>query len=154
VYRSVQAEIIAAGVDSSIRAVLLAGSGGYFSSGGNVAALKESAKETLAQASTRTDQLNAMILAIVNCPKPVIAAVEGGAAGAGLSLVLACDMIVAARSARFALAQVRVGLCPDGGATHFLGTALPKQLVMEMCLLGQPVWAERLSRAGMINVLA
>lgn len=52
------------------------------------------------------------------------------------------------------MAQVRVGLCPDGGATSFLSFALPKQIVMEMCLLGTPVRAERLASAGLINILA
>jgi enoyl-CoA hydratase/carnithine racemase len=54
------------------------------------------------------------------CPKPVIAAVEGGAAGAGMSMALACDMLVAAENAFFTMAYVKVGLSPDGGATSFL----------------------------------
>lgn len=153
VYRAVQAEIVSAGADPHTRAVVLTGSGGYFSAGGNINALRESAKATLAEATARTDGLNAMILAIVNCPTPVVAAVEGGAAGAGLSLALACDIIIASRDARFAVAQVRVGLSPDGGATSFLRSALPRQFAMEMCLLGLPVPAERLARAGVINVL-
>lgn len=153
-YRAIQAEIVGAGTDPQIRAVVLSGTGGYFSAGGNISALRDSAQGTLAEASVRTDSLNAMILAIVNCPKPVVAAVEGGAAGVGVSLALACDMIVSSAGARFAIAQIRVGLCPDGGATSFLTAALPKQLVTEMCLLGAPVEAERLASAGLINLLS
>ena len=154
VYESVQAQVVAAGTDPQIRAVVLTGNGSYFSAGGNIHALKDSASGTLSQATSRTDRLNAMILAIVNGPLPVIAAVEGGAAGAGLSLARACDLIVASPGARFAVAQVRVGLSPDGGATSFLRAALPKQLVMEMCLLGQPVSGERLASFGLVNLLA
>lgn len=76
-YQAIQAEIIAAGIDPSIRAIVFAGSGQYFSAGGNVSVLKASAKGTLADATANTDKLNAMIMAITNCPKPVIAAVEG-----------------------------------------------------------------------------
>ena len=154
VYDAVQAQVIAAAGDPRLRAVVLTGSGGFFSAGGNIHALRESASGTLGEATARTDRLNAMIMAIVDCPVPVLAAIEGGAAGAGLSLALACDMIVASLNARFAVAQVRVGLSPDGGATSFLRSALPRQLVMEMCLLGMPVSAERLAGFGLINVLA
>lgn len=153
VYQALQADIVSAGSDPRTRAVVLTGSGGFFSAGGNIKALKESAQGTLAEATVRTDRLNAMILAIVNCPTPVLAAVEGGAAGAGLSLALACDIIISSTTARFAVAQVRVGLSPDGGATSFLRSALPRQFVMEMCLLGLPVSAERLASAGVINIL-
>ena len=154
IYNAVQGQVIAAGADPQTRAVVLTGSGGFFSAGGNVKALRESASGTLAEATARTDRLNAMIMAIANCPVPVLAAIEGGAAGAGLSLALACDMIVASENARFAVAQVRVGLSPDGGATSFLRSALPRQIVMEMCLLGLPISADRLAGFGLINVLA
>jgi len=151
VYRRIQACIIEAGRDPAVRAVVLTGAGGFFSSGGNVNALRDSARLSLAEVTGNTDGLNAMIKAVVDSPTPVIAAIEGGAAGAGLSLALACDLIVAAEQARFTVAHVRVGLSPDGGATHFLRAALPRQLVMELCLLGQPVTAERLAQAGVVN---
>ncbi|AVO44171.1 oxepin-CoA hydrolase, alternative type [Phreatobacter cathodiphilus] len=151
VYEAVQAAVVTAGTDTSIGAIVVTGAGGFFTSGGNVRALEASARGTLAEATVKTDRLNAMIRTIVECPKPVIAAVEGGAAGAGFSLVLACDLIVAGEGASFAAAYVRVGLSPDGGITHFLGTALPRQLVMDMCLTGQPVAAPRLAAAGIVN---
>lgn len=153
VYLQVQARIIEAGRDPAVRAIVLTGAGGFFSSGGNVNALRDSARRSLAEVTANTDKLNAMIKAIVDSPTPVIAAVEGGAAGAGLSLALACDMIVAADDAGFTVAQVRVGLSPDGGATHFLRSALPRQMVMELCLLGQPLPAARLAEAGIVNRL-
>jgi hypothetical protein len=72
--------------------------------------------------------LHSWIEAIHTCPKPVIAAVEGAAAGAGFSLALACDFLVAADNAIFVMAYSTVGLSPDGGATFGLGRALPRSL--------------------------
>ena len=151
VYPVLQSHIVDAGQNPDIRAIILTGANGFFSSGGNVNALKASGAATLAAATGNTDKLNALILAIAQCPKPVIAAVEGGAAGAGFSLCLACDLIVASEDAHFTAAYVRVGLSPDGGATHFLAHALPRQLVNEICMLGRPVAASRLADAGLIN---
>ncbi|TCT00517.1 oxepin-CoA hydrolase, alternative type [Aquabacter spiritensis] len=154
IYPQVQAHLISAATDPGLRAVILTGAGGFFSSGGHVRALQDSAQGTLAAATTNTDKLNAMIKAIVDCPLPVIAAVEGGAAGAALGMVLACDLIVAARDAKFTVAHVRVGLSPDGGVTHFLAAAMPRQAVMAMCLLGEPVGAADLAQAGIVTTLA
>lgn len=153
IYEAVQAHVVNAGNDGSVGAIVLTGANGFFSSGGNINALRQSASGTLAQATTNTDKLNAMIRAIVECPKPVVAAVEGGAAGAGVSLVLACDLIVASERANLTAAYVRVGLSPDGGVTHFLRSALPRQMVIEMCLLGLPVSAGRLAQSGVVNML-
>lgn len=152
-YEDLRAAFIDAGQDPAVGAIVLQGAGGFFSSGGNVKALRESRSMSMAQVSRNTDALLALILAIRNCPKPVIGAVEGGAAGLGLSLALSCDMVVAAEGAKFAAAYVKIGLTPDGGATYFLREALPRQLVSQMCMLGQPVDAERLYAAGAVNTL-
>lgn len=151
VYKAIQASIIEAGQNPEVRAIVLTGRHGFFSSGGNINNLRASAQSTMAEVSTNTDALNSMILAIRACPTPVIAAVEGGAAGAGFSLALACDMIVASEDAKFVVAYVKVGLAPDGGVTHFLSQGLPRQLVSEMCLTGNPVDAERLHMLGVVN---
>lgn len=150
-YRALQSQIISAAEDPRVGAIVLTGLNDFFSSGGNINNLKDSAKQTMAEVSGNTDALNAMILAIRACPTPVIAAVEGGAAGAGMSLALACDMVVAAEGAKFVVAYVKVGLAPDGGVTHFLSEGLPRQLVSEMCLTGAPVEAERLHELGVVN---
>jgi len=154
VYRQVQAAVIDAAGDASVRAIVVHGAHGFFSSGGNVNALKGSAQMSMAEVTANTDALNAMIRAVRDCPKPVIAAVDGGAAGAGASLALACDMIVAARDAKFTVAYVKIGLTPDGGITHFLAQSLPRHLVAEMCMLGLPVGAERLHALGLVNTLS
>lgn len=154
VYRTVRDHVVNAGQDPEIRAIVVTGAGGFFSSGGNVNALRDSANGPLSAVNSNTDYLNAMIRAIADCPTPVIAAVEGGAAGAGVALALACDMIVANAEAKFTVAYVRVGLSPDGGVTHFLRAALPRQLVNELCILGRPATAERLAQFGIVNEIA
>lgn len=153
-YEALRAAVTDAGHDPRIRAIVLTGAGGFFCAGGDIAALRDSRDQAPSQVARNTDALGAMILAIRACRVPVLAAVEGGAAGLGLSLALACDMIVASRTASFTAAHVRIGLTPDGGATHFLAEALPRQLVSEMCMLGRPLGAERLHAAGAVNALA
>ncbi len=151
VYIAVRDAVVDAGNDQEVRAIVLTGAVGFFSSGGNINALKDSAKGPLSAVTSNTDRLNAMIRAIVDCPTPVIAAVEGGAAGAGVALALSCDLIVAAKEAKFTAAYVRFGLSPDGGVTYFLRAALPRQLVNELCILGRPISAERLATFGVVN---
>lgn len=141
------------GVDGGARAIVLTGANGYFCSGGNISVLKDSASLPRGQVSGNTDSLNAMIRAVHDAPVPVICALEGGAAGAGASLALACDMIVAAEGASLVIAYVKIGLTPDGGATHFLRSALPRQMVMEMCLTGKPMPVDRLHAAGVVNAV-
>jgi enoyl-CoA hydratase/carnithine racemase len=137
--------------DDTIRAVVLTGADRFFSSGGNLNRLLESrSKEKSAQAES-IDNLHGWIEAIRDCPKPVIAAVEGAAAGAGFSLALACDMIVAGASAKFLMAYVKVALTPDGGGSWFLMQALPRQLATEILIEGKPVSASRLHDLGIVN---
>lgn len=152
-YEALRTAFIDAAEDVDVGAIVLTGANGFFSSGGNVKALRESRDMTMAQVSRNTDALLALILAIRNCPKPVIGAVEGGAAGLGLSLSLSCDMLVASATAKFTAAYVKIGLTPDGGGTFFLRESLPRQLVSEMCMLGRPLGADRLHAAGVVNEL-
>lgn len=137
--------------DPEIRAVVLTGAGDVFCAGGNLNRLLENRAKPPAVQAESIDQLHGWIEALRDCTKPVIAAVEGAAAGAGFSLALACDLIVAARSAKFVMAYVKVGLTPDGGASWFLSQALPRQLATEMLIEGQAVSAERLQQCGLVN---
>ncbi|WP_108501959.1 oxepin-CoA hydrolase, alternative type [Paracoccus indicus] len=136
-----------------IGAVILMGEGDFFCAGGDLNTLITAQQMDEDQRRARIDALNDLIRAIVHCPRPVIAVVEGGAAGAGLSLALACDMVIAAHDAKFTAAYVNAGLVPDGGLTAALGAALPPQIAAEMCLTGQPVTAERLHALGVVNQL-
>jgi enoyl-CoA hydratase/carnithine racemase len=136
-----------------IRSIILTSEGPFFCAGGDLNQLIKSQGMPLDQRSARIDGLHNVIRAMRACPVPFIAAVEGGAAGAGLSFALACDIIVAAQGAKFVAAYVKAGLVPDGGLTAHLSRALPRQLSMEMCMLAQPVLAERMHALGVVNAM-
>lgn len=154
VYRDGAAALRAAGADHGVRAVVIAGEGEHFSAGGNLHRLRENRSAEPAVQAASIDLLGAWITAIRDCPKPVIASVEGVAAGAGFSLALACDLLFAAEDARFVMSYVKVGLTCDGGASHFLATRLPYPLAYELLAGGQPVGAPRLHALGLVNALA
>ena len=100
------------------------------------------------------EHLHQFVEALRTFPKPVIAAVDGAAAGAGFSLALACDLIVAAEDARFILSYGRIGLSPDGGATWGLMQALPRARVQQLLWLGEPVSARQLFDWGLVASVA
>lgn len=139
--------------DPRIRAVILTAEGGFFCAGGNLTTLIERQKMEEDERRGMIEKLHDVIRAIGACPVPVIAAIEGGAAGAGLSIALACDLIVAAQDAKFTAAYVKAGLVPDGGLTAHLARILPRPLAMEMCLLARPVDAERMHALAAINLV-
>ena len=145
--------IEAAAMDTEIGAIVLTGAEGFFCSGGNVKGLKERSQADYPTRRSSVERLHRMVLAMRACRKPIIAAVEGGAAGAGASLAAACDLVTAARDAYFSVAYVKIGLTPDGGVTAFLGNAIPRQLLAEMVFTGDRIPAERLYGLGMINRL-
>lgn len=151
IYTALETALIEADQDASVGALVLTGSGGYFCAGGNIAGLKESAAAPHAENVTRMNRLNALIRAFAASGKPIIAAVEGGAAGAGWGLVMAADMIVASAEAKFTAAYVKIGLTPDAGLSHALARVLPRPLAMELCLTGDPISAERLFALGALN---
>ena len=137
--------------DDTIRVVVLTGADGFFCAGGNLNQLAENRAMPKSAQAASIDRLHGWIEALRDCPKPVIAAVEGGAAGAGFSLALACDLIVAASSAKFLMAYVNVGLTPDGGGSWFLSQSLPRQLAAEILIDGKPISADRLYQFGVVN---
>ncbi|MEY8839407.1 oxepin-CoA hydrolase, alternative type [Cribrihabitans sp. XS_ASV171] len=139
--------------EARVRAVILTSEGGFFCAGGDLNVLIERRKLGPEERRGKVDLLHDLVRGIRACPVPVIAAVEGGAAGAGLSLALACDLIVAAEGARFTAAYVKAGLVPDGGLTASLARMLPRPLAMEMCLLARPVSAERMDALGVVNAV-
>lgn len=151
IYTALQEHLVGAADDPEVRAIVLFGANDFFCSGGDVNNLKRSSSQPMHEVTGNTERLNAMIKWMRACPKPIVAAVEGGAAGVGVALVFACDLVVASQSAKFTVAYVRIGLTPDGGVTQFLSAGLPRQMVAEMCLLGRPVTADVLERHGLIN---
>jgi enoyl-CoA hydratase/carnithine racemase len=136
-----------------IRAILLTSEGGFFCAGGDLNVLIERRNLSEEQRRGKVDELHGVIRGLRAAPVPVIAAVEGGAAGAGLSLALAADLIVAEEGIKFTAAYVKAGLVPDGGLTSSLARVLPRPLAMEMCLLARPVTAERMAALGAVNTV-
>lgn len=147
------AALEAVAADDSIGAVILTGAGGTFCSGGDLrmlGALKTQPDSTLEAAF---DGFHGFIRALRAVPVPVIAAVEGNAAGAGFSMAVACDLLIAADDAKFSMAYIKVGLNPDGGASAFLSRGLPHQLVAEILFSGEAIDASRLHQLGVVNRL-
>jgi enoyl-CoA hydratase/carnithine racemase len=151
--------IYAAGIEAlnvaesnpDIRSVILTGEGAMFCAGGDLNRLQANRQQPPQVQAQSIDQLHSWIEAIRTFPKPVIAAVEGAAAGAGFALALACDFVVAASDAVFVTSYGQVGLSPDGGASWHLAQALPRQLANELLLGGERIGASRLHALGLVN---
>ncbi|MBG6077744.1 oxepin-CoA hydrolase, alternative type [Polaromonas sp. CG_9.11] len=152
-YAELSAALAAAATDPSVGAVVFTGAGSFFCSGGDLNLLAKRRELPVEERREKLEGLHGLIRTIRDCSKPVIAAVEGGAAGAGMSMALACDMLVVARDAFFSVAYVKVGLTPDGGATAFLSEFVSRQVLTEMCLTGERIPAERLHALGAVNRL-
>ena len=146
------AELRWAASEQSVRAVVITGAGRAFSAGQD---LREHVEVLNADgdAPMRTveEHYNPLVRALTTLPKPVIAAVNGTAAGAGASLAFACDLRIAAESAKFLLAFAGVGLSADTGASWTLPRLIGYGRAMELMMLGQPVTAEEALRIGMVN---
>ena len=136
---------------ADIKSVVITGSDGMFCSGGNLQRLLANRQQPPEVQAQSIEGLHNWIETIRTYPKPVIAAVEGAAAGAGFSLALACDFIVAARNAVFVMAYSNVALSPDGGASWNLSQALPRQAATEILMGGDRIGAERLHALGIVN---
>lgn len=151
-YHALQLEALQrAREDDKIAAVIFVGRSGYFSAGGELGLLREALDGGLAERQAPVALFHETIEAIRSCPKPVIAAVHGGAAGGGLSTMLACDLIIVDEGATFLAAHVKIGATIDGGLTWFLGRQLPRALAMDMCLFGSAVGAVDLHRHGLVT---
>ena len=154
-------EMYAAGVEAlsvaesnpDVRSVVITGANGIFSAGGNLQRLQNNRQLPPEHQAQSIEGLHNWIEAIRTFPKPVIAAVEGPAAGAGFSLALACDMIVAARNSVFVMAYSSIALSPDGGGSWSLSRAVPRQLATELLMCGDRIGAERLQQLGVVNRL-
>lgn len=137
--------------DDQIRAIVLRGAGSHFCAGGNLQGLMARRQAGPPAQARMLELLHQWVEALRACPKPVLAAVEGAAAGAGFSLALACDLIVASEEARFILSYAKLGLTPDGGATWHLARALPRAAVQQMVWLAEPASAQQLAGWGLVQ---
>jgi 2-(1,2-epoxy-1,2-dihydrophenyl)acetyl-CoA isomerase len=145
------AAIERAAADSDCRAILITGAGKGFCSGADLAdrvVAPGGARPDLGQSLEKG--LNPLIRAIRSLPKPVVCAVNGPAAGAGANLALACDIVLAAKSAQFLQAFARVGLIPDAGGTFNLPRLVGEARARALMMLAEPVVAEQAEASGMI----
>lgn len=136
------------------RAAILTGSGRAFCSGGDLREMQSMwEKEGRIEAFLEEPLgiLHGVIRLIRELPLPVVAAVNGVCAGAGVNFALACDIVIAAEDASFREAFVRIGLSPDCGGTFFLPRAIGEKLAAELLMTGDAVSAERALRIGMVN---
>jgi 2-(1,2-epoxy-1,2-dihydrophenyl)acetyl-CoA isomerase len=131
-----------------VRAVYLTGAGKAFSAGQDLAEVVD--PEGPGLANILREQLNPIVTRIRNLPKPVVAAVNGVAAGAGANIALCCDIVVAAQSASFIQAFSKIGLIPDSGGTYFLPRLVGWQKATAMAMLGDKIGAVEAERLGMV----
>jgi len=146
-------ELARAGDDATIRAVLLTGAGRGFCAGADLAGggtIDSAASEPPDLGANMDRIFNPMIRAMRALPKPIVGAINGVAAGGGANLALACDIVLAARSARFDQAFVRISLVPDLGGTWFLPHLVGDARARALAMLGTSVTAAEAERMGMI----
>ena len=142
-----------AGRDRAVRAIIITGAGKAFSSGQDLGELKERYTPGYVPELSRDlrQRYNPIICRVCELEKPVIAAVNGVAAGAGCSLALACDLRIASEHASFIEVFINVGLIPDSGSTYFLPRLVGYGKAMELCCTGEKVGAEEALRLGLVN---
>ncbi len=140
--------------EPSVRVAVITGAGRGFCAGGDIQKMQELKNNH--RSSTFRDYLEAgndLVRQIRRVPKPVLASVNGPAAGAGMNLALACDLRIASDQATFSQAFVKIGLHPDWGGTFFLPRLIGIGRAMEMFFLGEPLQAGEAQRLGLVNFL-
>lgn len=141
--------------DESVRCVVLKGAGDHFMAGGDVKGMAEAFSQTPEQIRKqfvlRIHDLHPIMFAMRRMPKPIIAQVAGAAAGAGVSVALSCDLVVAADTSFFTLAYVNIGTSPDGSSTYQVPRTLGIKRAMEMTLLGDRIDAKKALDWGLVN---
>lgn len=139
--------------DDEVRCIVITGAGRAFSSGEDLGALAESYErgEVPELGDTLVRRYNPLIRAVRAAPKPVVAAVNGVAAGAGASLALACDFRIASEKAKLVLAFIKVGLIPDSGGLWFLTRMVGAARAFRLGATGDPVSAEQALEWGLFD---
>lgn len=143
-------ELERAAARDDVRAVLVTGAGEAFCSGADLSGADAHEHFDV----TSLDRANRIVRAVTMLDRPVVAAVRGVAAGVGCSLALACDLVVAAESARFLLVFSRIGLMPDGGATATVAASVGRARAMRMALLGEGLGGREAYDAGLVSHVA
>ena len=140
-----------AAADENVRCIVVTGAGRAFCAGEDLGALASTYErgEAPPLGTTLTDRYNPLIRALRSAPKPVVAAVNGVAAGAGASLAFACDYRIVSESAKFVIAFIKVGLVPDSGAVWLLARSIGEARALELAARGRPVGAQEAVDLGL-----
>ncbi|SCG71924.1 enoyl-CoA hydratase/isomerase family protein [Micromonospora inositola] len=144
-----EAAVTRAGADDEVRAILLTGAGPRFCAGGDLASMA-AADDPGGYVCELAVVFDRALRCLAALPKPVVAAVHGAVAGAGLGVLLSADLAVAARSTKFAFAYTAVGLTPDCGVSVLLPRAIGQQRALQMALTPRPLGAEQARDWGLI----
>jgi 2-(1,2-epoxy-1,2-dihydrophenyl)acetyl-CoA isomerase len=152
---ALSAAVSAAELDPAVRCVVIRG-GDHFMAGGDLRwfdqmIVSKPAAETRVQVEGFIREVHALIVSLRRMPKPTVASVSGAAAGFGMSLMMACDLAVAADNAYFTLAYTLIGTSPDGGSTFALPRLVGTRRAMEIALLGDRLDAATAERIGLVN---
>jgi 2-(1,2-epoxy-1,2-dihydrophenyl)acetyl-CoA isomerase len=134
--------------DAGVRALVLTGAGGAFCSGGDVGGMNKAGPRTAADVRAGMDRYHRITLALAGMDKPVIAAIDGVAFGAGFSIALLCDIVLASDRARFCMVFQRIGLVPDMGALYTLPRAVGMQRARELMFSAREVGAAEAHALG------
>ncbi|MFP6641280.1 MAG: enoyl-CoA hydratase-related protein [Myxococcota bacterium] len=142
---------MAADDDASVRAVVIGAKGKMFCAGGDLGSFRESGDEMPALVKKMTVYLHAAISHLARMRAPVIASVNGTAAGAGFSLACATDFVICAESAKFTMAYTQVGLTPDGSSTYFMPRLIGTRRALELMLTNRRLDAAEALEWGLVN---
>ncbi|CAN5361329.1 enoyl-CoA hydratase [soil metagenome] len=142
-----------AAADPRVKVVRLGGTGRGFCSGAGIGAEDAGSSEAGGDPVDTLYMVNRAIRAIVNMPRPVVAVVQGPTAGVGVSLALACDLVLASEKAFFMLAFTKIGLMPDGGASALVAAAVGRTRAMRMALLAERIKAPEALDWGLVSAV-
>lgn len=145
---AIQSTLDQCNADKEIRCVVITGAGKAFSAGQDLAEVVD--PEAPGMSQILSEHYNPIIKRIRNLQKPVVAAVNGIAAGAGANIALCCDIVVAAETASFIQAFSKIGLIPDSGGTYFLPRLIGWQKASALMMLGGKISAQEAEKLGMI----
>ncbi len=148
--QSLDSAVESAAADPAVRVLVLEAEGTRFCSGGDVAAIA-SAEDKPAAVRELAETLDMALRRLDSLDKPVIAAVQGTVAGAGLGVLLACDLVIAARSAKLVTAYTSIGITPDCGVSWLLPRAVGQQRALELILTGRPLTSEEAQSWGLVT---
>jgi len=137
--------------EPGVRAVVLTGAGRMFCVGGDLRSFTEQGEQLSHHLKEVTTYLHAAVSRMARMDPPVVAAVHGAAAGAGLSLTCACDLVVATESARFSMAYTKAGLTPDGSSTYYLPRLVGFKRAMELALTNRELSAQEAAEWGIVT---